>query len=181
MTRAETWTPLALAAEVGPAPATRMWDGVPWLLVRLDGAVRVMHDLCPHRRVPLSAGQVVELPGGQAVQCGYHGWAFGADGQCAAIPALGEGRPPRGMGGPVTLPAVESAGVVWAVRAEVPLSPAPVLPEGARTPPQSRTVHRSYDDLRARLAGFACALRPLTAGSTEVFSFAPEERTLPCW
>lgn len=46
-----------------------------------------LHDICPHRGVPLSAGC---LKAG-LVQCPYHGWRFGPrDGVCREIPALTE-------------------------------------------------------------------------------------------
>ena len=73
-------------------------DGEPWLLVRLDGALHAVRDLCPHRRVPLSAGQRVTTADGERVECGYHGWQFEGRGACTAIPALGPGAAvPRGM------------------------------------------------------------------------------------
>lgn len=47
-----------------------------------DGAVRAIHDRCPHRYAPLSLGR--KIAGG--VQCGYHGIAFDGAGQCLANP-----------------------------------------------------------------------------------------------
>jgi phenylpropionate dioxygenase-like ring-hydroxylating dioxygenase large terminal subunit len=41
-------------------------------------------DLCPHRGVPLSAGKF----DGEQFRCAYHGWRFGHDGVCRAIPSL---------------------------------------------------------------------------------------------
>ncbi|MEZ6009885.1 MAG: aromatic ring-hydroxylating dioxygenase subunit alpha [Planctomycetota bacterium] len=41
-------------------------------------------DLCPHRGIRLSAGRF----DGEHVRCAYHGWKFGPDGVCAAIPSL---------------------------------------------------------------------------------------------
>ncbi len=46
-----------------------------------------MKDLCPHRGVALSAGRF----DGEEVSCPFHGWRFGTDGQCRAIPSLVEG------------------------------------------------------------------------------------------
>jgi phenylpropionate dioxygenase-like ring-hydroxylating dioxygenase large terminal subunit len=43
-----------------------------------------MEDRCPHRQVPLSAGRVT--PDG--IECRYHGWVFGADGRCTAVPGM---------------------------------------------------------------------------------------------
>lgn len=149
------WAPLALLEELAEGPLSVRWDRTPWLVVRLDGAVRVMHDLCPHRRVPLSIGQVVTLESGQAIECGYHGWAFGADGRCAAIPALGAGPPPRGMGGPLVLPVRERHGVVWAARTDRPLTGVPVFPTavGQTVALRPRSVRLPAEQVAVRLGG----------------------------
>jgi phenylpropionate dioxygenase-like ring-hydroxylating dioxygenase large terminal subunit len=64
--------------------------GEPVLLGRRrDGAVYAIRDICPHRAAPLSAGKLVpEAGGGESVECPYHGWRFGTDGVCKAIPFL---------------------------------------------------------------------------------------------
>ncbi|HDZ56339.1 MAG TPA: (2Fe-2S)-binding protein [Pseudomonas xinjiangensis] len=50
-----------------------------------QGQAFALEDRCPHRRVPLSLGCVVE----SGIQCGYHGWTFdGASGACTTIPNL---------------------------------------------------------------------------------------------
>ncbi|MFP3944721.1 MAG: Rieske 2Fe-2S domain-containing protein, partial [Alphaproteobacteria bacterium] len=71
--------------------------GEPVLIGRSGaGEVFGLRDICPHRGVPLSAGRLCEkgetvdgrrLEGTQ-VECAYHGWRFGTDGRCAAIPSL---------------------------------------------------------------------------------------------
>ena len=48
-----------------------------------DGGVAAIHDMCPHRQVPLSMGT---LQSGDRVQCIYHGLQFGADGKCVHNP-----------------------------------------------------------------------------------------------
>lgn len=57
-------------------------NGVPIVLFRHSGGVSALDDQCPHRLVELSKGQVIQ----DTLQCPYHGWRFGADGQCVAIP-----------------------------------------------------------------------------------------------
>jgi nitrite reductase/ring-hydroxylating ferredoxin subunit len=48
------------------------------------GDARVLNDVCPHRRVPLSLGRVDESG---TLQCGYHGWCFeGSSGKLTRIP-----------------------------------------------------------------------------------------------
>lgn len=59
-----------------------------------DGSPFALRDICPHRAVPLSAGQLIDEGGVQSVECAYHGWRFGtSDGVCKHIPSLVEGQP----------------------------------------------------------------------------------------
>ena len=44
--------------------------------------VAALTDRCPHRKAPLSSGEVV----GNDIQCGYHGLRFAADGACTRVP-----------------------------------------------------------------------------------------------
>ena len=68
--------------------------GEPVLLGR-DGQGRAfaLRDICPHRAVPLSAGQLTQTGGVETVECPYHGWRFGTrDGVCKLIPSLVDGQ-----------------------------------------------------------------------------------------
>ncbi len=49
-----------------------------------DGEAFALRDLCPHRGVPLSKGQMID----GTIECPYHGWRFKPSGQCAHIPSL---------------------------------------------------------------------------------------------
>jgi len=64
--------------------------GEPVLVGRTKGGeVFALRDICPHRAAPLSAGRLTrEADGRESVECSYHGWRFGADGACLAIPSL---------------------------------------------------------------------------------------------
>jgi phenylpropionate dioxygenase-like ring-hydroxylating dioxygenase large terminal subunit len=70
--------------------------GQPVLLARTPakdgkgGEAFALRDVCPHRLVPLSAGQQIETDGKPTIQCPYHGWRFGTDGTCALMPSLVE-------------------------------------------------------------------------------------------
>jgi vanillate O-demethylase monooxygenase subunit len=56
----------------------------PVVLFRLeDGSVAALEDRCPHRQAPLSIGRLR----GDTVECGYHGFCFGADGRCVRAPS----------------------------------------------------------------------------------------------
>jgi phenylpropionate dioxygenase-like ring-hydroxylating dioxygenase large terminal subunit len=68
----------------------RLILGEPILLGRThDGAAFALRDICPHRGVPLSSGQLLEE---NTVECSYHGWRFAPDGTCRFIPSLVEGQ-----------------------------------------------------------------------------------------
>ncbi len=71
--------------------------GEPIVLARSsDGTAFALRDICPHRGIPLSHGRLC-APGDTVdtetleetqVECCYHGWRFGVDGHCRAIPSL---------------------------------------------------------------------------------------------
>jgi phenylpropionate dioxygenase-like ring-hydroxylating dioxygenase large terminal subunit len=67
-------------------------QGEPVLLGRARSSeLFALRDICPHRAAPLSAGRFHEESSGvTTVECPYHGWRFGRDGACAAIPSLVE-------------------------------------------------------------------------------------------
>jgi phenylpropionate dioxygenase-like ring-hydroxylating dioxygenase large terminal subunit len=48
-----------------------------------SGAVRASHAYCPHLGAHLGCGGRVE---GETLRCPFHGWRFGADGECVEIP-----------------------------------------------------------------------------------------------
>lgn len=53
-----------------------------------DGVVRAFHNVCPHRGNQLLTNCVQGTTA--ALHCRYHGWRFGLDGQCRAIPDMEE-------------------------------------------------------------------------------------------
>src|SRR5689334_20342203 len=79
-----------------------------------DGKAFALRDLCPHRGIPLSYGTF----DGQEVTCRYHGWRFGPDGRCRAIPSL---VPEQQFDcGRIKVPAYhlsEAQGLIWIWRA----------------------------------------------------------------
>jgi phenylpropionate dioxygenase-like ring-hydroxylating dioxygenase large terminal subunit len=79
------WIPIALGRDV-PVGVTRavIIDGRELVIWRGDGGVaQVWEDRCPHRGMRLSLGFVR----GNALNCLYHGWEYGAGAQCLRIPA----------------------------------------------------------------------------------------------
>jgi nitrite reductase/ring-hydroxylating ferredoxin subunit len=59
--------------------------GTPVVLTRgADGELNAFHNVCRHR-----AGVVARGCGNRkTLQCAYHGWRYGVDGRCTAIPQL---------------------------------------------------------------------------------------------
>ncbi len=47
-----------------------------------DGQVVALEDACPHRKLPLSMGRLID----DAVECGYHGLTFNGQGTCIFAP-----------------------------------------------------------------------------------------------
>jgi phenylpropionate dioxygenase-like ring-hydroxylating dioxygenase large terminal subunit len=87
----DIWYFAALSSELKPGALARYEIlGQPVMLGRSrDGTLTALRDICPHRAAPLSAGRFVrEADGAESVECPYHGWRFGADGACRAIPSL---------------------------------------------------------------------------------------------
>jgi phenylpropionate dioxygenase-like ring-hydroxylating dioxygenase large terminal subunit len=81
------WHPIARSAEISLAPKKFWLLGTPLVAFRVADEAVVLHDRCPHRRAPLSFGSVVD----GAIECAYHGWRFGLDGACVAIPSMPTG------------------------------------------------------------------------------------------
>lgn len=101
-----------------------------------DGEAFALRDLCPHRGVPLSKGQLVE----GTIECPYHGWRFKPSGQCAMIPSLvgEEGVEPSKISvRKYTL--AEKNGLIWIYVPEDATSPiaceAPAVPVSAEARP----------------------------------------------
>ncbi|MCR5878432.1 aromatic ring-hydroxylating dioxygenase subunit alpha [Phenylobacterium sp. J367] len=87
----DTWYFAALSQELKPGKLARHEIlGEPVLLARANGGgLFALRDICPHRAAPLSSGRFrTEETGAPSVECPYHGWRFGADGACTAIPSL---------------------------------------------------------------------------------------------
>ncbi len=87
----DIWYFAALSSDLKPGKLARHEImGEPLLLGRTrKGGLVALRDICPHRAAPLSAGRFTrEANGAESVECPYHGWRFGADGTCLAIPSL---------------------------------------------------------------------------------------------
>jgi vanillate O-demethylase monooxygenase subunit len=86
----DQWYVAAYSAEVGRDLLSRTILGEPLVLYRTsEGQPVVLADRCVHRGFPLSESQLA----GDTVICRYHGFTYGADGRCVAVP--GQHRIPR--------------------------------------------------------------------------------------
>ena len=73
------WYVAALSRDVGRILLARRFLGESVVLYRaLDGAPVALEDACPHRKLPLSMGNIK----GDTVECGYHGLTFDCTGKC---------------------------------------------------------------------------------------------------
>ncbi|WP_068300302.1 Rieske (2Fe-2S) protein [Pararhodobacter sp. CCB-MM2] len=105
------WFPLSLAASVTPGSSTgAVLQGQDIVLWRdASGAPHAWEDRCPHRGMKLSFGFVR----GDHIACLYHGWEYGADGQCRSIPAHPKLEVPKTICA-TTYGIAESGGLLWA-------------------------------------------------------------------
>lgn len=100
------WWVAAFADEVGRVPLARWLLDTPVVLYRTEaGEAVALEDRCPHRQAPLSSGRIC----GDAIECGYHGFQFGADGRCIRVPSMSAPAPIRVMSYPVR----EVGALIW--------------------------------------------------------------------
>ena len=103
--------------------------GKPIALARLDGVLTAVLDVCRHYQARLSLGEIATIDGKQAIQCPYHGWAYGHGGACVRIPQFPEGRKiPPAAAVPSFLVA-ETLGLVWVCLTDRPIFDLPAFPE----------------------------------------------------
>lgn len=119
------WHPVAYANDVGGAPRAATLLDEPLVLWRDGGgAVRAFRDVCVHRGTALSLGCV----DGDELVCAYHGWRYGADGACTAIPQLPDPTRVPARARALAYRTTERYGLVW-VALEAPRWPIPDVPE----------------------------------------------------
>jgi len=106
----DQWYVVAEAAGVADDPVAVRVLGRDLVLWRTpSGRVAAAPDRCPHREAPLSAGTVSD----GCLVCPYHGWRFGDEGRCVAVPSSGPGRPVPPAAHLATVAIQERYGLVW--------------------------------------------------------------------
>jgi phenylpropionate dioxygenase-like ring-hydroxylating dioxygenase large terminal subunit len=130
-----------------------------------EGDVFALRDICPHRGVPLSAGRLCakgEAVDGRTldaaqIECPYHGWRFGTDGRCAAIPSLtADQNMDIGRIRVWRYPAAERNGNIWIYVPERPDAPlVEDMPHPELPPPELPGIGERRPGLVERMA-FDC-------------------------
>jgi len=136
---ANLWVPLCPAADVPrDKPLGLDLAGERVALFRnAVGEIAALVDRCPHRGVALSLGKVSE----GTIACPFHGWRFGADGQCRHVPWNPDARLEALAA--TALPVRELAGVIWLFTGTNPAEE-PALPSSL-TLPGIRLTAQSFD------------------------------------
>ncbi|EKQ69108.1 ring-hydroxylating dioxygenase, large terminal subunit [Leptolyngbyaceae cyanobacterium JSC-12] len=81
------WYVVARASEVTDKPlGVVLWHQDIVLYRDRQNQIHALEDRCPHRFVKLSRGAVVD----GELECAYHGWRIGTEGQCTCVPYLAE-------------------------------------------------------------------------------------------
>ncbi len=120
----DEWYVAAFADEVGAQLLPRTLLGLGIVMYRLaDGQVVAMEDRCPHRSMPLSAGELQD----DHIVCAYHGMKFNPQGDCVQVPS--QATCPRAMG-VRTYVALERGPLVWIWMGDVATA------DESRLPPQ---------------------------------------------
>jgi len=108
------WYPVAFSHEVNSGsgrPYGFHLLNEPLCLYRTnDGDVVCVLDLCPHRSAPLSLGQITKEGN---LECVYHGWQYGANGQCVYIPSVSKTSNTPSLICARTKPVHEQYGFIW--------------------------------------------------------------------
>ena len=143
-----TWTAVCIAADL-PAMVVMpsVCDGADIAVWRsASGQLAAWADRCPHRGMRLSHGFVR----GEALNCIYHGWTYGADGGCTRIPAHPDLAPPATIRA-VRFDCVQAGGLVWV--AALGTASAPPDLHGL-IPVRSLVVERAAADFAGLLPDF---------------------------
>jgi phenylpropionate dioxygenase-like ring-hydroxylating dioxygenase large terminal subunit len=107
----QCWYPITFVKDL---PSDRphsfsLYDEPLVLFKNQDGQFICLVDRCPHRTAKLSEGQIID----GKIECLYHGWQFGSNGQCLHIPQLSaDAKIPANACVP-SFKVVERQGMIW--------------------------------------------------------------------
>ena len=137
------WYVAAMASEIGHKPLGRTICNEDIVLFRRgDGSIAVLEDRCPHRKAPLSLGQVI----GDDIECPYHGVRVNGTGACTLIPS--QQNIPRGLK-TQAYPVIEAYNLVFVWMGEAAKADPALLPDWSpHTSPEWTTVY-GYHHVKA--------------------------------
>jgi phenylpropionate dioxygenase-like ring-hydroxylating dioxygenase large terminal subunit len=119
------WHGVAYSRDVSTAPHRTELLGESLVVWRDSrGTAHAFRDLCIHRGTALSLGSVT----GDEIVCAYHGWRYGVDGRCTAIPQLEDQTRVPAKARVTAYRCRERYGLVW-VALDEPRWSIPELPE----------------------------------------------------
>jgi vanillate monooxygenase len=132
----DQWYAAATSSEVADKPLGRKICNEDIVMFRgRDGTIAVLEDRCPHRKAPLSLGQVV----GGEIECPYHGLRFDGAGVCTLIPS--QQTIPRGLDAR-RYPTIERYDLIFVWIGDAAKADPALLPDWSpHTSPEWTTVH----------------------------------------
>ncbi len=117
------WYAVATAVAITDQPYPVEICDVSYVIWRgSDGALIAARDRCTHREAKLSLGTITH----GCLRCPYHGWVFGDDGRCVAVPSSGDSATIAPTAHLDTLQVAEQYGLIWFSPGE-PTQPIPSL------------------------------------------------------
>lgn len=81
----------------------------PFVIFYHNSKLVCLSDRCSHRAAKISDGQLID----GRIECLYHGWQFGIDGQCLHIPQLAKGASIPKQACIPAFKVVEHQGIIW--------------------------------------------------------------------
>jgi phenylpropionate dioxygenase-like ring-hydroxylating dioxygenase large terminal subunit len=119
------WHPAAFSSQLGTEPLAVTLLGERLVVYRDSaGTPHALSDLCIHRGTALSLGAVID----DELRCPYHGWRYGPDGVCRAIPQLADPSKVPSKARVAGFHCQERYGIVW-IAMDDPRWPLPEVPE----------------------------------------------------
>lgn len=117
---ASFWYPIAYSHRVQDQPVAATLLDQRLVVWRTTAGLSVANDICLHRGIPLSMGQV----SGDDLVCKYHGFHYSAAGRCVRVPAAPEATIPAKLC-LQTYPVQEAYGLIWTTLGGMPTQPLP--------------------------------------------------------
>jgi phenylpropionate dioxygenase-like ring-hydroxylating dioxygenase large terminal subunit len=113
----------------------------PFVLFRNKlGELVCLTDRCPHRAAKLSDGQIID----GKIECLYHGWQFGSEGECLHIPQLAEDAKIPVNACVKSFKILERQGIIWMWAGAVELADSHCIPTIAELDKPEFVVQSDY-------------------------------------